>query len=434
MSSAPPAFDPRPIIDGLPRLPGVYRMVAADGAVLYVGKARDLKKRVASYFNKGVGPRTAHMLGKVNAIETTVTRSEAEALLLENTLIKSLAPRYNILFRDDKSYPYLCITGETYPQLRFHRGALDRRNRYFGPFPSAGAVRDGIAMLQKVFMLRTCEPSVFANRSRPCMLHQIQRCTAPCVGYVGEAEYQSDVQAAVLFLQGKSDEAGARLKAQMDEAAAALAFERAARLRDKIARLSQLQSRQFVESATAGDVDVVAAVADLSIDKQVTPQKAFAGEQVRYTITVDNLGPSDAPNVVVTDTLPVEVAYEIDTDRCEVVGTDPVTGGQVLRCADGTLAPGDAWTFDVWARVNAATPAYMARGSPPYSKRTPPASGPLMAPQVPAWKKSRLTPCANAVAANFTMCSVAARSVFQRQRFIVASPTVCGMHAGSSSA
>jgi len=144
--------------------------------------------------------------------------------------------------------------------LRFHRGALDRRNRYFGPFPGAGAVREGIAMLQKVFMLRTCEPSVFANRSRPCMLHQIQRCTAPCVGYVGEAEYREDVQAAVLFLQGKSDEAGARLKAQMEEAAAALAFERAARLRDKIARLSQLQSRQFVESATAGDVDVVAAV------------------------------------------------------------------------------------------------------------------------------------------------------------------------------
>jgi excinuclease ABC subunit C len=257
------SLDASELLASLPHQPGVYRMFDAEGGALYVGKARDLKKRVASYFQKsGHEPRIAAMIAQVARVETTVARSEGEALLLENNLIKALEPRYNILFRDDKSYPYLCITGEAYPQLRFHRGALDRRNRYFGPFPSAGAVRDGIAMLQKVFMLRTCEPSVFANRSRPCMLHQIQRCTAPCVGYVGEAEYQGDVQAAVLFLQGKSDEAGARLKAQMDEAAAALAFERAARLRDKIARLSQLQSRQFVESATAGDVDVVAAVAE----------------------------------------------------------------------------------------------------------------------------------------------------------------------------
>ncbi len=255
------AFDASELLASLPHQPGVYRMFDAEGGALYVGKARDLKKRVASYFQKtGHEPRIAAMVAQVARVETTVARSEGEALLLENNLIKALEPRYNILFRDDKSYPYLCITGETYPQLRFHRGALDRRNRYFGPFPGAGAVREGIAMLQKVFMLRTCEPSVFANRSRPCMLHQIQRCTAPCVGYVGEAEYREDVQAAVLFLQGKSDEAGARLKAQMEEAAAALAFERAARLRDKIARLSQLQSRQFVESATAGDVDVVAAV------------------------------------------------------------------------------------------------------------------------------------------------------------------------------
>ena len=254
-------FDAAELLASLSHLPGVYRMFDAAGGALYVGKARDLRKRVASYFQKtGHEPRIAAMVAQVARVETTVVRSEGEALLLENNLIKALEPRYNILFRDDKSYPYLCITGEPYPQLRFHRGTLDRRNRYFGPFPGAGAVREGIAMLQKVFMLRTCEPSVFANRSRPCMLHQIQRCTAPCVGYVGEAEYREDVQAAVLFLQGKSDEAGARLKAQMEEAAAALAFERAARLRDKIARLSQLQSRQFVESATAGDVDVVAAV------------------------------------------------------------------------------------------------------------------------------------------------------------------------------
>jgi excinuclease ABC subunit C len=202
------------------------------------------------------------MVAQVARVETTVTRSEGEALLLENNLIKAHEPRYNILFRDDKSYPYVCLTGETFPQLRFHRGKLDRRHRYFGPFPGAGAVREGMALLQKVFQLRTCEATVFANRSRPCMLHQIARCSGPCVGIVSEADYAADVESAVLFLQGRAGEVVATLKAQMAEAAATLAFERAAQLRDKITRLTQLQSRQFVESATAGDVDVVAAAAD----------------------------------------------------------------------------------------------------------------------------------------------------------------------------
>jgi excinuclease ABC subunit C len=255
------ALDVAELLKSLPNLPGVYRMFDAAGGALYVGKARDLRKRVANYFQKTEHePRIAAMVGQIARVETTVARSEGEALLLENNLIKALEPRYNILYRDDKSYPYLCLTGEAFPQLRFHRGALDKRNRYFGPFPSAAAVRDGIATLQKVFMLRTCEPSVFQNRSRPCMLHQIQRCTAPCVGFVNEAEYAEDVQAAVLFLQGKTDEARERLQAQMEEASAGLAFERAARLRDKISRLATLQSRQFVESSTAGDIDVVAAV------------------------------------------------------------------------------------------------------------------------------------------------------------------------------
>ncbi|MFO1283734.1 MAG: excinuclease ABC subunit UvrC [Burkholderiales bacterium] len=254
-------FDANELLASLPQRPGVYRMFDGAGGALYVGKARDLRKRVASYFQKsGHEPRIAAMVAQVARVETTVTRSEGEALLLENNLIKSLEPRYNILFRDDKSYPYLCITGEAYPQIRFHRGPLDRANRYFGPFPSAAAVRDGIATLQKVFLLRTCEPSVFANRSRPCMLHQIRRCTAPCVGLVAPAEYSEDVADAILFLEGKSDEAATRLRGQMEEASASLAFERAARLRDKIARLAQLQSRQFVESATAGDLDVVAAL------------------------------------------------------------------------------------------------------------------------------------------------------------------------------
>ena len=262
--AAPPArrtrYDATELLASLPHRPGVYRMFDGAGGALYVGKARDLRKRVASYFQKsGHEPRIAAMLAQVARVETTVTRSEGEALLLENNLIKSLEPRYNVLFRDDKSYPYLCVTGEEFPQIRFHRGPLERAHRYFGPFPGAHAVRDGLATLQKVFLLRTCEPSVFANRSRPCMLHQIRRCTAPCVGLVSAGEYAEDVRDAVLFLQGKSDEAGARLKREMNEASSALAFERAARLRDKIARLAQLQSRQFVESATAGDLDVVAA-------------------------------------------------------------------------------------------------------------------------------------------------------------------------------
>jgi excinuclease ABC subunit C len=254
-------FDVRELIASLPHLPGVYRMFDAEGGALYVGKARDLRKRVASYFQKsGHEPRIAAMIAQVARVETTAVRSEGEALLLENNHIKALEPRYNILYRDDKSYPYVCLSGDPYPQLRFHRGALDRRHRYFGPFPSAGAVREGIALLQKVFQLRTCENTVFANRSRPCMLHQIERCTAPCVGLIPEADYHQDVQAATLFLQGKTDEVLAQLKRQMDDASARLEFERAARVRDKIARLQQLQSRQFVESATAGDIDVIAAV------------------------------------------------------------------------------------------------------------------------------------------------------------------------------
>ena len=268
MNDTPPAtkrppFDASELLRSLPHRPGVYRMLNAAGETLYVGKARDLKKRVSNYFQKtGHEPRIATMVAQVARVETTVTHSEGEALLLENNFIKSLEPRYNILFRDDKSYPYVCISGDAFAQLRFHRGALDRRNRHFGPFPSAGAVREGIALLQKVFLLRTCENSVFAHRSHPCMLHQIGRCTAPCVGLIGEAEYREDVESAALFLRGKAGEVLTRLQAQMDASAAALEFERAARIRDKIARLQQLQARQFVESSTAGDIDVVAAASE----------------------------------------------------------------------------------------------------------------------------------------------------------------------------
>jgi excinuclease ABC subunit C len=257
------SFDAKVFVDSLPGRPGVYRMLGAEGEILYVGKARNLKNRVGSYFQpSNVQPKVQALIAKTVNMEVTITNSEIEALLLEYNLIKKHRPRFNVVLRDDKSFPYLHVeTGHDFPRLSFYRGSRKEPGRYFGPYPSAGAVRDTLQQIQKLFRLRNCEDSYFANRSRPCLQYQIQRCTAPCVGLISKESYAGDVGAAIKVLEGRNDEVREELSRRMEAAAERLEFEGAAQLRDQLAKLKSVQSQQIVTADIDQDADVIAVAA-----------------------------------------------------------------------------------------------------------------------------------------------------------------------------
>lgn len=259
----PETADPRlahikALLKTLPGKPGVYRMLDEQGTILYVGKARDLKKRVSSYFQKtALDTKTMSLVGQIHDIQIIVTHTETEALILENNLIKEYQPRYNILLRDDKSYPYIYLSSHQYPRFTLHRGAKKAKGRYFGPYPSASAARETLYLMQKLFPVRQCEDSVFNNRSRPCLQYQIKRCSGPCVGYVSEADYAEDVRHAVMMMEGKNNEVTDELVQRMETASEAQHYEDAARYRDQIAAIRRIQEKQYV-SGDLGDTDIIA--------------------------------------------------------------------------------------------------------------------------------------------------------------------------------
>src|SRR3954467_5227533 len=255
-------FDAKEFVGSLPRRPGVYRMYNADHEILYIGKAKNLKDRVGTYFlASNVNPKVQALVGQIAEIEVTVANSEIEALLLEYNLIKAHKPRFNVVLRDDKSFPYIQVEDtHEFPRLAFYRGSRAAPGRYFGPFPSAGAVKDTLRQLQKLFKIRNCRDTFFANRSRPCLQHQIGRCSAPCVGFITKELYAQDVHSAVKVLEGRSSEVNAELQDRMEEAASKLQFERAAQIRDQLGALKRIQHQQIVTADGERDVDVFAII------------------------------------------------------------------------------------------------------------------------------------------------------------------------------
>lgn len=345
-------FDAKQVLQSMPELPGVYRMKGVEGEILYVGKAKNLKKRVASYFNKQLSsPRIGVMVSQIVGIETTVVRSEAEALILENNLIKSLSPRYNIVFRDDKSYAYIMLTHHDYPQIRFHRGTHVKPNRYFGPFPSSWAIRETIQHLQKVFKLRTCDNSVFSNRARPCLLHQIGRCSAPCVKLISEDNYQRDVRNAELFLQGKENEVLNTITAKMEAAAATLDYEIAATYRNQIRTLQQILAKQFVETDSERDVDVLV-VAESAESACVNLVMIRGGRHLGdKSFFPGNANGADATSVLEAfmaqhygqQTPPPRVVVELELDREEWESTLSDLAGSSVRLTTKPTGEARVW-------------------------------------------------------------------------------------------